>query len=178
MQLWTWQKEDFSLTNPEESVDGRTHSDYYKDHKEEFEELWDRLGTSQFLWCFAEEEEALSKASRLEYEGSVLWELDVPTACIFHTVCSVAWHWILQGCRCHPPSQLRRLWRRDAPNKAREIEEKFHLFWANKNREELWAALFSLDGIVTPCSAPLVHYPLEEKWVKSNTPWAEVKFTA
>jgi len=175
MQLWTWQKKGFSLSDPKGQVESPTHSDYYEEHKEIFERLWEILGTSQLLWCFVEKEEAMSKASELEYKGKVLWELDVPAKHICHNVCSIAWHWILHGCRCHLPVKLRRCWKEKFPNRFRELENKFHHFFGRKTREELWEALV-LDGIVTDCTTPLICYPVREAWIKGNTPWENVKF--
>lgn len=164
MQLWTWQKKGFSLIDSENTLDSRTHSGYYNDHKEDFEKLWGKLGTAQFLWCYTEKEDTFSQASMLEYKDHDLWELDVPVELIFKNICSIAWSWILQNCRCSPPPELRMSWRREHPNESRQKEEDWHCYWEKKNTEELWGALFLPNIIITPCSTALVRYPLDPVW--------------
>jgi hypothetical protein len=166
VKLWTWQKKGFSLIDSVKPIDSQTHSDYYSEHKEEFEELWNRLGTTQFIWCYTEKEDVFSQASKLEYKDHTLWELDVPVESIFKNTCSIAWSWILKGCRCQPPSKLRDTWRRKYPNNSRQMEEDWHCFWKKKTIEELWDALFLSNIIITPCSTLLVRYPLEQQWIK------------
>ena len=128
MKLWTWQKKDFSLTNAEKPIDSRTHSDYYIDYKDQLERLWDTLETTQFIWCYTEKEDVFSEASKRAYKNHVLWELDVPDDLIFKNPCSIAWHWILQGCRCSPPSKLKEAWRRECLNTSRQKENDWHCF--------------------------------------------------
>lgn len=166
MKLWTWQKKDFSLINSVKLIDSRNHSEYYNEHKEKFEKLWDRLKTNQFLWCYSEKENAFSEASKLEYKNHVLWELDIPVDSIFKNICSIAWSGILYGRGCSTPSKLRNLWIKECSDNFRKKEEDWHRYWENKTTEELWEALFLSNTTITPCSTPLVCYPLEQQWGK------------
>jgi len=165
MKLCTWQKKGFSLTDATQKIDSINCSIYYVQHKNKFERLWKQLGTNQFIWCYSTKEDAVCSASTLVYKNHTLWELYIPEDEIFHAICSIAWSRILSNCRCCPPLQLRWAWQRADLSKASKVEEEFHQFWDSKKEEELWDILFSLDGIVTPCSTPLVRYPLNEKWI-------------
>lgn len=165
MKLWTWQKKGFSLTDVDQKVDSRKHSKYYQEHKDKYEILWERVGTPQFIWCYLDKNEAVSPESNLEYKNHTLWELDVPEKHIFHSLCPVAWSRILSDCRCTIPVSIKYEWRKNDLLNARANEENFQKFWDSKKIQELWDILFSLDGFITPCSTPLIRYPLNELWV-------------
>lgn len=158
MKLWTWQKKGFSLIDSVKPVDSRIHSDYYNEHEEQFEKLWDRLGTTQFLWCYTEKEDAFSQVSEGEYVDHVPWELAVDS--IFQNICTTAWNLILDAGRCSPPSK-RETWKREYPDNFRKKIEDWHRFWEKKTTKELWDTLFMPKEIITPCSTVLVRYPLE-----------------
>jgi len=164
MKLWTWQGKDFSLTKG--TLDSRKYSAFYKQYPEAFEELWRELRTYQIIWCYPTKEQATFENLKKGYKGKVLWELDVPEKHILKhgNICSVAWNWILDPCRCIPPFKS-----------DRGTLEDFHCFWENKTKKELWKLLF-LDGIVRDCSQLLIRYPVESFWIDKSELWENVRF--
>ncbi|HIJ70025.1 MAG TPA: hypothetical protein HPP87_01525 [Planctomycetes bacterium] len=176
MRLWTWQKKDFSLT--EGKVESLEHSDYLNHpcipecekalFREAYKKLRERLGTGQFLWCFANEEEAKNNPSKLEYEGKVLWEIEVPDNSIFRIVCNTAWNIIIGT---GPSSEKYRL------------VENFDDWWRAITFDETWNMLFVDKGklkhsllreMIKGCTQVIIRHPVEKEWVKGSWPWKDV----
>ena len=165
MKLWTWQGKDFSLTNG--NLDSRKYSAYYKRYPEAFEEFWRRLGTCQIIWCYQTKEQATFNCLKKGYKGNVLWELDVPDKHILKhgNICSVAWSWILNRCKCKPPFKM-----------DKDLSQSFECFWESKTESELWKLLF-LDDIVRVCSQLLIRYPVKKSWIIDGCElWENVRF--
>jgi hypothetical protein len=180
MRLWTWQKASFSITDVQATVDTFGHSSHLKgphvaeEDKQRFvgayKELWKRVGTDQFHWCYTEEKEAKG-AESYEGEGKALWEVDVPNEHeeqhVFQIVCSVAWCRIL-GDMSLPPKFCER------PQLLRTLCD----YWREESKG-LWDRLIldksvfldkSLPFLETVeiCGQVLLRHPVPEEWVSKN----------
>jgi len=181
MLLWTWQNPEFSLTDPDQEVESREKSDYYRDNPKAFEELWLRLETDQLLWCYTKEDEAKSKDSRCEYRGKVLWELKVPKDVVWSIICSVAWNLVRSGGAVIPPKSLSDSWVCEGwkrPSRLHqikdELEKEFRDFWiAKKHDDQLWGSMFLDKAIlmdesrfvydtIQGCTQVVIKHPIEQ----------------
>jgi hypothetical protein len=159
--LWTWQIRGFPLT--EGKVDHRL-SEFDKTHngyKKSCEQLAERLGTDQFIWCFTHDEDI--------WKDRVKWELKVPKKYVL-LFCSITWHWILNrnagsSIECVPPEKIFDLcYQIDNHLTRDEFVNKFHDGWRNKTIEELWDVLF-VDKVQDACTHALLPYPIQEDWI-------------
>jgi hypothetical protein len=180
MRLWTWQKEEFDISDKYTPVKIFKYSDYiHKARSEEesqlfkrqYAELIKRLKTSQFHWYFADENDAKRESSHLQWfnQGCVLWEVEVPVGEVLKMVCSIAWNCLLE-LPILPPKRLFDDWPRlPEYNEGQEKnwQKDFHNFWKNKSRNELWDLLF-LNTYVDGCTDILLDHPLESNWIVKN----------
>ena len=176
MRLWTWQRQGFSLTDEGSKVDSLKYSVYLNGSAEEYadifkktyKKLWGKLGTDQFHWYCADEDEAKDFAD--SENNVVLWEVEIPDEAIFRRVCSIAWNHLLG--RQLVPKRLKDYWQSEAP--ASQLSEiiaertsEFAEFWKGKSEDQLWGMLF-LNTCVEGCTQVLVQHPLDESWVVKN----------
>jgi hypothetical protein len=170
--LWSWQTKNIELT--EYTVDhGKSpwFSEFPK-YPELCKMLAERVGTSQFIWCYTEDGKPL--ADREE------WELRVPEGRV-RLICSITWNWILsrsreETCRCEIPIGLfyrvRKLFREFGKQvgvrldlSRTDFQNMFHDAWKSTTTEELWDMLF-VDETKGACTHALVLCPIEEDWIK------------
>jgi hypothetical protein len=168
MQLWTWQKPEFDITDPNTPVESKKYSEYLNcDSRKKYEKLWSILGTDQFHWYYADKKEATDSCSLLEYKGKVLWELDVPEDQIFKRMCCMTWHWILNNSNASPPKIfehfLNMYW---WPNRT-TFEKDCNKHWRDMSSKQLWDCLF-YDCGDKQCYQVLVRHPVDVSWVIKN----------
>jgi len=166
LPLWSWQTPDFSLIKGTvdhwQSIFKKECSGFEKSCKE----LFERLGTDQFIWCYTYPIE--------QWQDRERWELKVPKDRVLTYTCNVAWHWILAHngnnyTKCCPPERLWHLARSHAspPLKWPEFYKKFNDGWRKKTTEQLWDALF-VDKVYGDCTDVLLRHPVEKGWVKND----------
>lgn len=183
MRLWTWQNRKFDITDLNMPVESKTHSKYLNvnlrlpgvanQHLKKYEKLWSILKTDQFLWYYTDIEEATNSSSLVEYQGNVLWEIEVPENRIFKRICGVAWHWIISGSSGSntslPPifdNLFKRLLQtsRSWNYMKTPVEPFFNEPWQNMKPQQLWNCLFPDCG-VNQCHQVLVRHPVDASWV-------------
>ena len=185
MLLWTWQNPNASPTKGE--YDSLKYSDYVKNsciaksERERFadayREIWRRLGKEEtekikILWCYTDEGEA--KKARASNQNKVLWKIDVPEENIRY-ICSVAWHWILYGNGCVPPTKFEHFYRvlTNGPFHRNQFNKDFNAEWRMMPEDALWDILF-LDNLVEACSDAIVEHPIEENWLIKRFNFSEI----
>jgi hypothetical protein len=155
MRLWSYHSPDFSL------VDGKIDpekSDHARRYRKAYEELWRRLGTSQFIWCVT------SKEGWPRKEGFCEWELEVPKTAFFQIVDSMVWAGI-RGENPDPPIPLRQSLKvvslqRPAGWYEQQVSQMLH------PPGDPWESLF-LASADDPRADVLLRHPVERSWVKS-----------
>lgn len=121
MQLWTYQSQDFSLT--EGRVDPK-RSEFAKDHPDAYRKLYDLLGTDQIIWCSTTNDEKRLWLHRHE------WELDVPESAFFRIVDCMVWNGILGKDMVQPPKAI-----------DDELRDRaFSMFTCDVDQREKWYA--------------------------------------
>jgi hypothetical protein len=176
MKLWTWQNPGFNITNPNTLVNSKRYSEYFNseyntiannNYLKAYEVLWSILKTNQFHWYYTDKKEATSNCSIMEYNGKLLWEIDIPNNKIFKKMCCMAWHWILNNTNASPPKIFENFinlywW----PNRT-TFNKDCNKYWRDIGSKKLWDCLFHDCGI-KQCYQVLVQHPINEIWVIKN----------
>ncbi len=178
MQLWTWQNPELLIYDEVTKYDSLKYSSYLNDkyiaaserHRflEVYKKLWSILEGDQLLWCYTEENEAVS-GSASKNRDKKLWELDVPEEQI-HMICPIAWNWLLYDLPC-TMMQFDSLWyalRKMVKHISRdEFTQRFQSFWSSKEAGQLWDVLFLADSTacMTGCPMAIVMFPVKKEWV-------------
>ena len=183
MRLWTWQNPNVLPTKGK--YDSLKYSDYInnrpKSERERFitayREVWKRLGKTgekiTILWCYTDENEAKNPRI-LSNQNKILWEIDVPEEHIQY-ICNVAWHWILYGNGCVPPTKFEHFYRvlTNGPFHRNQFNKDFNAEWRMMPEDALWDILF-LDNLVEACSDAIVEHPIKKDWLIKKFNFSEV----
>lgn len=174
MKLWTIQKSCFDITDGRVPFASKEHSTFLnsgladsRQWVEVYARLWATLGTDQLLWCHTSSDEALSYAQHVRGEYD-LWQLDVQELSRHWQICSVGWHWLLQGCSANPPDRLDWLMgvmRKHLSLYYRETYwDDFNMHWRKQTEQERWDGLF-IDHLTPGCTHILLPHPIRRSWV-------------
>ena len=176
MLLWTWQNLKVSPTEGE--YDSLKYSDYVNDptiHPSEkqrfinaYKKIWECLGHDKnsvikILWCYTNEQEAKNARGCIINKSKVLWEMDVPVACVRY-ICNVAWHWILYGeggASCTTPERFFQFYRALTKRSNNQFNKDFNAKWRTTSENVLWDILF-LDDIIEDCTTAIVIHPVKK----------------
>jgi hypothetical protein len=166
MRLWSYHAEDVSLT--EGRVDP-SRSEFARQFRAAYEELWRRVRTDQLVWCFV---------ARDPWAGRVEWELEVPRERFLRIVNN----WVWAGIRGEHAGEimLPDHWRFQMQTEAlRRFPDSpgDQARWYDGEAEKLlrppgqcpWDALFVTD--VDPASTSvLLDHPIDARWVLARHP--------
>ncbi len=141
MKLWTWHKPDFSLVHGQVDHERSEYVQSVKGIAEAYRQLAERIGTSQFIWCYTAPDQHIVLPCHTEVE----WSLDVPRDSILRFVDDIVLNRIL-GIRCGLPSKIRYGWLDEALQRfpydaaARDCfrAEREDSFWTQSPPGESW----------------------------------------
>jgi hypothetical protein len=153
-------------------------------HREAYEKVYQKLKSTQLVWCFTNCNEAVCYASIEEFEKTqdrILWEIDVPDKEI-KCYCPVAWKKLRTG-KLKMYGFVSKIY--EEPLLVGEIlakskfKEDFNKYWSKKTKDELLDLMFlekkpvfdfsSSNSFTWVCSeSVIVIHPVGKENIKKN----------
>ena len=172
VRLWTWQKRGFDITDPNiriepkysKYLDASYNPDYCERHQKAYKQLYEYLGTNQFLWCHTNFEDAINGYYHEENKDNILWKINLPEDHVFKKICDMAWHWIVSDGVTLPSKIFANyLSIKDLSSLAKNLDE----YWQNMTPKQLWDRLF-IEYWGQPCYQVLILHPINKSWIIEN----------
>ena len=189
MLLWTWQSKKVSLAK-DKKLENIKYSSYCNEesdcpkekHREVYEKVYQKLDSTQGVWCFTNFDEAVGIASIREFEerqDRILWKIDVPEKDI-KWYCPVVWNKLRTG-KLKMTGFMHRIYYNEPhlfDNKyIVNFKKDFDEYWSKKTEDELLGLMFlEKEPIFDVCSqnaytcsiAAIVIHPVGKENIEKN----------
>lgn len=168
MRLWTWHKPDFSLFDGHVDHELSEYVRTVNGVREAYNNLADRLGTDQLIWCYTKPNQRII----LPHHSEVEWILDVPTVKILAFIDDIVWNRIL-GIRCGLPRELERKWKDESinrhpydPNAAHKfVKSRRDEFWSQSTPPGGWWSCLFVNERSDEFVSAIIPHPVQDEWV-------------